>query len=390
MSHARAAPSGLALTIACEGSLQLQELVPPCPPTDEEAEGTAAHVVAMAHGAALASAWIEGKKFENGGRQWTITKDMFEGAQMYARALGGPHGNLRLEDGVKVTALHASECWGTPDAWRYFAAGSYEPTPYDPYTTGFAVVRVGDYKFGHRYVNEFENPQLVAYALGVIERLNLIDTDVILELILVQPRCFSAEPVRVWRVRASVLRAFVNLIYGKVEVALGPNPPTTTGSHCLDCKARHMCKTLRYGSSHIVTYSGTAEPTPLDVVAMGQELRILVDASKQLEARLTGLKAQVEAHVRAGYAVPLWTLKPGRANRQWNDDVTPEYAADSMATLGINIRKPMQVMTPTQAIDAGLDEDIIMEYAHRPKPALLLKPDDKTEARKLFYGANRT
>lgn len=386
MSHARVAPSALVLTMACEGSLQLQEQVPQCPQTEEQAEGDAAHVVAMAHGKGLEGAWVVGAKFENKGREWTITKDMFEGAQLYARAIGGMHGHLRLEDAVRISRIHPTECWGTPDAWRFFPGGSYEPLPYDPWTSLLPVVRVGDYKFGHRYVELFESAQLIPYGLGVIERLNLSDLEVILELIIVQPRCFSAEPVRVWRVRASDLRAFINIMVGKVEAALGPDPKTTTGSHCLDCTARHLCQTLRYGSTHIVTYAGSAEPTPLDYVSMGQELRILEDAAKQLEARRTGLKAQVEAHVRAGNAVPLWSLKPGRSNRIYNEDVTPQHMAAVCDILGVNIRKPLEVMTPTQAITAGIDESTMDEYSHRPPAALHLKPDDSVEIRKIFLG----
>jgi hypothetical protein len=371
----------------------LQETVPPVPDTEESFEGTAAHVVAMAHamGPEYAAVWAVGHKFESGGRVWTITKDMHEGAQIYAHAIGGYHGHNRLEDTVRVSRIHPEHCYGTPDYWRYFPIGEYTPLPSAPNFDGktWHVIRVADYKFGHRYVEIFENAQLIPYGFGVLERLNLLDLDVVFEFVIVQPRCFSAEPVRVWRVRASELRAWMNIAFGKVADALGENPKATTGHHCLDCKARHLCGTLRTSNTRIVEYAGAMEPVAMDVTAMGQELRILEDAADQLEARRTGLRAQVEAHIRAGHLVPFWGLKPGRSNRVWgvdeHDKATPAHIADAMALLGVNIRKPDQIMTPKQAIDAGLDEGIVGEYSHRAKPAMHLKPDDSVEIRKIFY-----
>lgn len=374
MAHARIAPSSLSLTVACEGSVQLQEKVPPVPETEEEAEGTAAHVVAVAH--AAGQVWPAGHKFTSNGREWTVTDDMFDGAQMFTKAMGGFHGYLRLEDGVSITEVHPTECFGTPDGWRFF------PDGFGPSKT--PVLRVGDYKYGHRYVEEFENHQLVSYARGVMQRLNLNDDNLILELIVVQPRCFTADPVRVWRIPAVEVRPLVNIEYHAAEAALGPNPPTRTGNHCMDCKARHLCKTLRFSAAAIVTFAGTAEASTLDPTAMGQELRMLDDAMKQLEARKTGVAAQVEAFLRAGQAVPMWGLEPMRSNRQWNEGLTPDAIADVGDVLGINLRKPASVITPTQAIDAGIDEDIVMEYAHRPKPRLGLKPDKSAKIRKAF------
>jgi Protein of unknown function (DUF2800) len=374
MAHARIASSSLGLTVECHGSVQLQEQVSPTPETEEEAEGTAAHVVAVAH--AAGQIWPVGYKFSSSGREWSVTDDMFDGAQMFTKAMGGYHGNLRLEDGVSITEVHPTECFGTPDGWRYFSEGLGPGK--------VPVLRVGDYKYGHRYVEEFENHQLVSYARGVMQRLNLTDDNLILELIIVQPRCFAAEPVRVWRVPAIETRALVNIESTAAELALGPNPPTRTGNHCMDCKARHACKTLRYSAAAIVTFAGTAEAAVLDPTAMGQELRMLDDAAKQLEARRTGVAAQVEAFLRAGKSVPMWGLEPMRSNRQWNEGLTPEQIADTGDALGINLRKPAAVITPTQAIDAGIDEDIVMEYAHRPKPRLGLKPDKSAKIRKAF------
>lgn len=376
-AHARAAISALHMTRMCPGSLQLQEMAVALPPTEEMLEGTAADIVACAH--ANGNVMKVGEKFMSEGRQWEVTQDMYDGAVMFAKAMGGPHGFLRVHDAVRASRIHPEHCWGTPDAWRFFPEGmGPNKTP---------VLRCGEYKYGHRFVDEFECDQLTGYFVGIMERLALNDLDLILEYVVVQPRCFAAEPVRVWRVHASEIRALVNLLNTAVDLALSPSPPTVTGDHCLDCRARHICKTLRYGTSAVVSFAGQAQVAELDLISMAQELVMLDDAASQLEARRTGLAAQVEAYLRAGKAVALWEMAPLRSNLQWNEDVTPQQAADTMDLFGIDIRKPLAVMTPTQSINAGIDEAVIYDYAKRPTPKLGLKRVKAAKARKLFRGS---
>lgn len=364
-AHAPIQPSALALTVACNASVQLQNSVPDQPDTEEEAEGKAAHLVAM--WAAQGKLFDIGTKFKCEGREWVVDIDMYNGAKLYARTIGP---NCRLEDPVKCSRIHPTQCWGTPDAWR-----SDSPVR----------IRVGDYKYGHRYVEVFENFQLIAYAVGVMERLNLDDTKVEVELILVQPRSYHRDgPVRSWVVPAVELRALVNIARNAAERALLPNPTATTGTHCIDCRARHVCATLKQSVAAIVDYSGTAELAPLDIQAMGSELRILDAALKRLEARRTGLAVMVEATLRAGQRVPYYELRPGQARLKWLPDSTPEQLAMMGDLFGVRIRKPLDVITPRQAIDAGIDEAVVLQYADRPAAALVMKPVDTSEANKVF------
>lgn len=377
-AHARIAPSSLALTVACNASVQLQELVPVMPETEDEAEGTAAHIVAMMHAAGLGATWVVGYKFASNGRTWTVDVDMWTGARMYAAALGGHHAHLRLEDAVRASRIHPEHCYGTPDAWRYYPEGYGGPR-------NVPVLMCADYKYGHRFVEVFENYQILAYLVGVMERLNLDDQNLILEFVLVQPCNYNVEgPVRRWKVRASDMRALINIASNAAHAALAANPTATTGSHCVDCKARGQCKTLHYAGTQIVQYAGSAELQNMSAEAMGQELRILHDAMKQLEARKTGLAAHVEAVLRAGTQVPMWKMEPQRANLKWMDNVTIEDVGVMGDLMGVELRKPAALITPTQAKDAGIEEAIVLQYASRLPGALALKPDSSIAAKKVF------
>lgn len=383
--HARVGFSTLAMTVACTGSVQLQEQMPPQPETDEEAEGTAAHLPAMAH--ASGNPWPVGAHFDSGGKPWTVDHDMLIGAKLWTRAMGGFHGNLRLEDPVRASVIHHEHCWGTPDGWRMMLAGDYQPIEGFPWTppAGKNVLRIGDYKYGHRYVEVFENYQLVGGTVGVIERLNVNDIDLWLEWVVVQPRSYHRDgPIRIWRAPATQIRALVNIAANQVGEAVSDRATCTTGTHCLDCKATSICPALMMTSAAVVDYSTKALPEVMTAQAMGVELKLLTDALKRLEARKVGLAASVESVLRAGEAVPMWKLEPGRSPRAWFENVTPEEIADLGDMMNISLRKPLAVCTPTQAIDAGIDETTIELYSARPKGALKLAADKAAEVRKVF------
>lgn len=364
-SHARIAPSSLHLTVPCPGSVRLQESMPPIPQSDEAAEGDAAHAVAMWRASGTRVLKI-GETFEFKGKKWVADADMVSGAELWARecSVAG-----RFEDPVEMPQISPA-CYGTPDYWRY--------------QLEHKLLEIKDYKFGFRFVDVFENYQLVAYAFGVAHRLSL-PPETIIRLSIVQPRAYHVDgPVRGWATTLEGLTVLLKKLRSSAALALTDDPPTRTGSYCLDCKARAACRTLQLAALNIVEYSMQAERMELTHDALGTELRILEEAAKRLDARKDGLAAQVEALLRGGIAVPYYGMKPGRANLAWREDVSVEEAADMAALIGVNILKPAALLTPTQAKDLGVPEDIIGQYSARPTPKLILKADDTQLARRVF------
>jgi len=399
--HALGAPSSLALIVACRASLKLQLSVPLLPPTEEELEGTAAHWIAQQYAAGYAANWPVGAKFKSGGREWTVDLDMVTGATMYARAAGGPHPYLRLEEAVRISRIHPEHCYGTPDGWRMFTNPS-EAWPVElpgelaqlpEFVPARAkLVRVIDYKYGHRYVEVFENYQLAAYARGVMEHLELTDNDpdLWLELIVVQPRNYHRDgPVRRWFLHASDLRAMINIAHAALREALeSPNPTATTGDHCTDCKARHACSAYQRLTYACIDFSTTAEVVNMPPDALGQELNLVDEAIARLEARRTGLAAQAEALLRTGKSIALYHMEAGESRLVYRDDVSIDEVVGLGDLLGIELRKLQKLkdvlVTPTQAVQLGIDEGVIAAYAHRPPAALKLARDNSTIARKVF------
>lgn len=377
MNHSRISPSHLHQTVACAASLQLQERIPTEPDTEEQQEGHAAHVVAL-H-AATGELWPIGHTFQYGGREWRVDADMHDGAALYAENCG-PWSlpGHQYEQAVHIRRIHA-ECWGTPDHWRVTLDG-----------TKPILLELDDYKFGHRYVDAFENHQLAAYAIGVLDQLGISPGDDSLTVVLriIQPRAYHKDgPVQEWRTTPFKLGKMLTVLRNAVAGALVTDPLASTGPHCLDCRARAACRTLQAAATGIVDYSMTADLQPLDVTAAAVELRILDEAAKRLAARRTGLAAQVESAARGGQRVPWWHMEPNKSNLAWLPNVSVDEAAGMAQLFGVNIRNPPELMTPTQAKAAlkrkGVDEAVIDQYATRPPTGMKLVADDG-RARKVF------
>jgi hypothetical protein len=367
IDHAVIAPSSLDRTVACNGWIKQASLMPPEAPTEESLEGEAAHWVAlqMAMGYTVGL----GSKAPNG---VLVTDEMIDGGHVYVDALEGLPG--KMEERVEIKRIHETECWGTPDRFTW--------------TPATKRLRVFDYKFGFEYIEVFENWQLLAYAAGIMDALGLHDQDVILELVIVQPRLSHRDgPVRMWPVSATKIRAMVNIAHSAAAEALGPNPTTKSGTHCLHCPARVNCITLQKTISGIMDFAGHADPmlsTPGDV---GRELRMVTEMRNRLKARQTGLEAQAEAMLRAGKLVPFFMLEPGQSRLKWFEDVKPQEIEALVKALNPNktALKPPTLITPTQAIKGKvLDAAVMDAYASRPPGAMKMVPDTTTKAAKVF------
>ncbi len=374
-THALVAPSGLHLTMACAASLLLQMMAPEPPPSDETLEGDAWHW--------HAAQWAQGNRldigavFKSGGQEWTVDTDMVTGSKLWAYHTVN-HSTARFEDPVSMPQIH-EQCHGTPDWWQSRC------TVVELVTPDFITVK--DYKSGHRVVEAFENWQLIAYALGVCNRLGITNPDTKILLAIIQPKHYGNQ-VKEWTTTLGQLMVYVGRIAARVAEALAPNAQATVGKHCIDCKARHLCKTLQHASAHVVEFVGIAEAQELSHEALGSEARILLQAMNILKARYEGLTTQIDALMRSGTSIPFWMLDNGRSLLKWNEGVSVEDIRLLGQAANVNTIQPVKPITPTQAKDAGVDESIIALYATRQPSGKTLKPDTNMKARRVF-GANK-
>ena len=361
--HARVAPSSLARVIQCPGSLKLSEPFLDAPESESAAEGTGAHWVAaeFADGNVISAGTFAPNKIE-------VDEEMIAGAWLFLEALGGPG---MTETAIKVERIHPTECWGTPD---FFSIKETRP----------ALLRLVDYKYGHKLIEVWENWQLIAYAIGIMDTYGMRDDEVDLELVIVQPRCFHTDgAIRTWKCKGSDLRPLAIRAEAAVAEALSENATTRVGPECIYCPARHVCATLQRVAFSILDFDGFPQAAELDLVSLGVELRLINEARERLNARATGLAQQAESLIRAGKSVPFFKVAPGRSTTVWTRP--PEEIALLGDLSGIELRKPLAVLTPRQAVlVGGLAESAKAAYTEVLPGAMKLVPDKTSTARKIF------
>jgi len=356
-------PSNANRRMACPGSHKLESEVPKVN-SDYAQEGILAHKIAadiLRHG------------------EYTLddtsgTDEMFEGAELYAgfirsRATGT---NIYIEKPLDISIIHP-DCRGTPDAWSLLNGGELD---------------IYDYKFGHAFVEVFENWQLIEYAAGILQYLNINsfkDQHIFVHMHIIQPRSFHPEgQIRSWRIWASDLRPYFNLLEAGEHAATQENPTCTPSPECNYCMARHICPALQASSMAAVNISHSAVAHNLNANQLSNELRVLEHAIEILKARISGLSAEALAMLSRGERLPHHYADRGRGRERWNIPEDEIIALGEM--LGLSLSKP-SVITPKQAIalkSSLFPAERIRKLSTMPFGELKLMPVDTRKTDKIF------
>lgn len=376
--HARLAPSSAHEWSHCAGWLALRDalsrqgkLLPQDGP--EALEGDAAHWVgatALQTGIVLPVGTQTPQGVE-------VTWEMVEGAQMYldhVRSLAADV--VHVEETLRNDAIHP-EVWGTPDAWS-LARGK--------------VLDIWDYKFGHLYVEVFENAQLLCYLALVLEKLGRDvpdDQNLHVRLHVVQPRSYQrAQAIRTWEFCAADVRAQLNHLRTAAAANVATDGKTVAGDWCAMCPARVGCVSHQRRAAAAMGYAAQSIPNDLTPDDLGRELRAVQAAQASLKSRETALSVQVESILRSGGVVPFFSMEPGQSRLAWSADDATILAMGQL--LGIDLGRTPEPITPTQAITLlksqvpSVDTSVITAYSRRNAAAMKLTAVDPKLAKKVF------
>lgn len=371
--HSDLAPSSAARWVACPGSVRLEALYPEDSASDASREGTAAHwaLSEMLNGRVVAEGQLTPDNF-------VLTTEMVEGAEDVVRWIHrliaqhkGETPRMFVEHRVEVNRVHR-KCWGTLDLALYFEQAQH--------------LYVSDYKFGHGWVEVFENWQLLTYLAGMLEALGVSGTQndsLRVVLGVAQPRSYHPDgALRTWHLTPTEARPYIVRLGAAAMKALEPDAECVVNAECDHCRARHACPALQARGLAAIDYSRAAVPFDLPPLALGLELASVRAALKALTARETGLAGQAEALIKGGERVPFWAIESAAGNLAWKVPAAEVITLGGM--LGIDLKKPVAAITPTQARERGLDPDLLDAYAERPAGKAKLVLRDDASARKVF------
>lgn len=345
----------------------------PQPESAEAIEGSAAHLVAWT---LLNNQPVNvGDKVPPGA---IATKEMIEGAELVVETIEAINiGRVKgyIEELLTISIINA-KCSGTPDYWFW--------------DHNRRLIGIIDYKFGHRFVDEFFNPQGLSYLAGIIEFLckqwnqtwDKFPLDTQVSFTVIQPRCFyRGLPVRTHDFTVGEAIEHINKLRAQADACLVPEPKATTNSHCIDCPGRHSCSALQLAAYSDAETSNARTPLELSPVAAALELRYLMHALDRLEARVEGLKELTLANMKRGERIPYFRMEPGYGRTAWT---IPTDQIILMGKLfGKDLSKP-ETVTPTQAIKMGMDTAVVKGCSFTPSTATKLVPEQSTDAARVF------
>lgn len=361
----------------CPGSVAMQAAQPPQEPTDETREGDAAHWLLAS---TLLKLTIPPDAIAPNGVP--INDEMREATQEVVTDINDtllqckPGDYYQIETRVAAPTMIHPDNWGTPDF--FFVQRSNK------------TLHVTDFKYGHRFVDVFENWQLIDYAACIIESEGITDWhNWTFVFTIAQPRCYVRDvlggTLREWYCGGEYLAKLIDELRAAAGLASQPTAPCKTGKQCLDCTAAWDCEAnLRVGGAVVELIHGQ-HTAGMDAHSIGLNAKILAAALERGKAILGSLEARGMALAEQGVNVPFHAIEFGEGRTVWQKDKI-DTAASLVAMFTEGVVKPgVALPTPRDCMKKhGIDAAVITPYTTKNSGAKKLVRVADDRAAKIF------
>lgn len=238
-----------------------------------------------------------------------------------------------------------------------------------------------DAKFGRRFVDPVENTQMLLYAIGMLDTIELLEGRMdTVTMHISQPRLSGAEPGEGWTVPRDDMEEWITFFTkcaSQVEHAskermddrwkaayLNPSEEA-----CHFCRAAAHCPALRQVHDDIAaTAKEAADPEDFEVIATdGIDLGEVLKKAPLVEKFLEAVKTRAMAELLDGKEVTGYKLIEGRqGNRKWGDE---KAVASEFQILGPDLYTKPKIKTPAQLEkalrDAGASKTSASEQVNK-------------------------
>jgi len=345
----------------------------------EAKEGTAAHEIGcslidlMRVGNLPSFKLFDGKLASNG---IPFDEDMYYSALLYANDVvkvmrsTGVFGSdsLGLERKIDIDAIHP-QCYGFVDCWINHGHRDH--------------LYIWDFKYGRRHVDVYECLQLLCYLCGIRDYYHLDDLKVTVHLRIIQPRSYHTDgPVQEWVINLAELRGYFNQLEEKAHEALSSHSQLRTGPHCRDCCALLSCPAALESGVSLYETAMETKSVKLTNTELAIHYSIVTRALKQLGNIQASMSEQMTHMLQKGNVLPGYQLEPGRGSHKWSKPASE--IATLGDTVGHKLRKEVSVITPNQALAAGVPDHVVNAVSEKKLGSLKLKPISESKLRRLF------
>lgn len=360
-AHARNSPSALYRTLNCPPSLVLGEQF-----QDEEsqyaAEGSAGH--------ALAEHLIKKHLHLRTKRPVSdyYSDDLMEAVEDYVafviekiedakRECKSPL--FSVEQRVDISE-YSPDCFGTADM----------------VIVTDKVAHVIDLKLGRGLeVSAEENPQLMAYGLGVLEMVEMLYDIEVVRLTIFQPRINNFST---WDITPEALKAWgEEILKPRSAMALAGAGEFQAGSWCRFCKARNQCRARAEEFLRLAKME-FRQPALLSDDEIAEVLKVSDELSKWAADVYAFAQDQAVIH---GKQWKGYKLVEGRSNRKYSSEEEVAQAAQAAGYTDIYKKSLIGVTEMERLMGKKEFARILGKLVYKPQGKVTLVPDtDKREA----------
>ena len=360
-AHARNSPSALHRTLNCPPSLVLGEQF-----QDEEsqyaAEGSAGH--------ALAEHLIKKHLKQRTKRPVSdyYSDDLMEAVEDYVafvieqieaakRECKSPL--FSVEQRVDISE-YSPDCFGTADM----------------VIVTDKVAHVIDLKLGRGVeVSAEENPQLMAYGLGVLEMVDMLYDIEVVGLTIFQPRINNFST---WDITPEALKTWgEEVLKPRSAMALAGAGEFQAGSWCRFCKARNQCRARAEEFLRLAKME-FQQPALLSDDEIAEIIKVSDELSKWAADVYAYAQDQAITH---GKQWKGYKLVEGRSNRKYSSDEEVEKAAQEAGYTDIYKKSLIGVTEMERLMGKKEFARILGKLVYKPQGKITLVPDtDKRDA----------
>ena len=243
---------------------------------------------------------------------------------------------------------------------------------------GDGCIEIIDLKYGKGIpVSAIENKQMRLYALGAIKEYIFLYDIKNVKMTIVQPRLDS--------VSTDEITAFNLMLWGDdivkplAELAIKGEGEFCSGSHCIFCRAKAVCRARADKNMELAKYEFAAKPT-----LSPEEISEILEQAEELSKWAKDVQSYALEQAMQGIDYPGWKVVEGKSNRKYTD---PGEIAIRLMDNEIRsdlIYKPEELFGITQLeknIGKKTFDEIVGTFIEKPpgKPVLVVESDKRAE-----------
>ena len=207
------------------------------------------------------------------------------------------------------------------------------------------VVSIIDFKYGHHFVDAYQNKQMLLYALGAIEKYDVMYTFDTVEMCIYQPRIHNISESRLSV--DELMDWATNTLQPIAQLASEGGGKTCAGKHCLYCKVRTKCKTLAtYNLETIKKDFIDTQGNPRFRFLSQADKAMILDRAKMIKTWLKDMETACIQEILDGGQIEGYKVVEGRSNRKYGDFASIVDLLEKQG-YGNEIYKPRELLTLT-------------------------------------------